>query len=81
MASQNNRILIVDNNEEEASIFASMPECAGYHPRTTWSGLEAIEILKSEEFAILLVSNCLADPYVGDFLARLGSLSKQPARL
>ena len=58
MASQNNRILIVDSDEEgAANIFASMPERAGYHPRTTWIGLEALEILKSEDFHLLLVSN------------------------
>jgi hypothetical protein len=54
-----------------------MPERAGYHPRTTWIGLEALEILKSEDFHLLLESNCLPDPYVGDFLVRLGSSPKQ----
>jgi hypothetical protein len=54
-----------------------MPERAGYHPRTTWIGLEALEILKSEDFHLLLESNCLPDPHVGDFLVRLGSSPKQ----
>jgi CheY-like chemotaxis protein len=78
MTSQNKRVLIVDNNEEEGRVFASMLERTGYHPRTTWSGLEALEILNSEYFHVLLVSNYLPDIYVGEFLERLSSLPKQP---
>jgi CheY-like chemotaxis protein len=81
MVSQNNQVLIVDNNEEEARAFASMLKRAGYHPTTTWSGLEALELLKSEEFAILLVSNYLADVYVGEFLERLNRLPKHPCSI
>ncbi|MGO9126233.1 MAG: response regulator [Terriglobales bacterium] len=81
MAQQNKRVLIIDNNEEEACTFASMLERAGYHPTTTWSGLEALEILRSEEFAILLVSNYLPDLYVGEFFERLNRLPKQPCSI
>jgi CheY-like chemotaxis protein len=81
MPAQNNRVLIVDNNEEETHVFVSILERAGYEPQTTWSGLEALELLKSEEFAILLVSNYLADVYVGEFLERLKALPKQPCSI
>ena len=75
------RVLIVDNNEEEARIFASLLEHAGYSPSTTWSGLEALELLKSGEFAILLVSNYLPDLFVGEFLERLHALPNQPCSI
>jgi hypothetical protein len=47
MVSQNNQVLIVDNEEEERAL-ASVLERAGY-----LQPLEALELLKSEEFAIL----------------------------
>jgi CheY-like chemotaxis protein len=78
MALPNKRVLIVDNNEEEAHAFASLLERSGCLPRATWSGLEALELLKSEEFAILLVSNYLPDLYVGEFLERLRTLPSRP---
>jgi CheY-like chemotaxis protein len=81
MASPSKRVLIVDNNEEESCVFVSMLERAGYETKTTWSGLEALELLKSEEFAILLVSNYLPDLYVGEFLERLKALPKQPCSI
>jgi CheY-like chemotaxis protein len=81
LADQNNRVLIVDNNEEETRVFAAMLERAGYEPQTTWSGLEALQLLQSEEFAILLVSNYLADIYVGEFLERLKALPNQPCSI
>jgi CheY-like chemotaxis protein len=81
MAAQNNRVLIVDNNDEEARVFSSMLQRAGYEPKTTWSGLEALELLQSEEFAILLVSNYLPDLYVGEFLEKVKALPKQPCSI
>jgi CheY-like chemotaxis protein len=81
MTSQNNRVLIVDNNEEEARAFTSMLERAGYRPTSTWSGLKALELLKSQEFAILLVSNYLPDLYVGEFFERLNLLPKPPCSI
>jgi CheY-like chemotaxis protein len=81
MKSTNNRVLVVDNNEEDARAFASMLERAGYCPTTTWSGLEALELLKSQEFAILLVSHYLPDLYVGEFFERLHGLPRQPCSI
>jgi CheY-like chemotaxis protein len=78
MAARNNRVLILDNDEEESHVFVSILERAGYKPQTTWSGLEALELLKSEEFAVLLVSDYLPDLYVGEFFQRLETLPKQP---
>ena len=78
MSSASMQILIVDNNEEESRTLASMLERAGHRPTTTWSGLEALELLKSREFDLALVSNYLPDVYVGDFFERFNRLPAQP---
>jgi CheY-like chemotaxis protein len=71
-------ILIVDNNEEESGTLASMLERTGHHPTTTWSGLEALELLSVQEFDLVLVSSYLPDLYVGEFFERLNRLPVQP---
>jgi CheY-like chemotaxis protein len=75
------RILIVDNNEEESGRLGVMLQRAGYDSNATWSGLEALELMKSEKYDILLVSSYLPDVYVGDFLERLGRLPVQPCSI
>lgn len=79
--SQNKRVLIVDNNEEEARTLALMLQGAGYDSSTTWSGLEALELLKGGQYDILLVSSYLPDLYVGDFFERLSQLPVQPCSI
>ena len=58
-----------------------MLQRAGYDSITTWSGLEALELLKSEEYDILLVSSYLPDVYVGDFFERLNRLPVRPCSI
>ena len=53
----------------------------GYDSIATWSGLEALELLKSGEYDILLVSSYLPDVYVGDFFQRLNRLPVQPCSI
>lgn len=81
MTTQNKRVLLVDNNEEDASTFLSMLKNAGYDVTMTWSGLEALELLKKDRFDILVVSDYLADLYVGDFLKRVDLLPARPCSL
>jgi DNA-binding response OmpR family regulator len=76
--SRNQRILIVDNDEKESKRLEAMVRDAGYDIITTWSGLEALDLLKSGKIHILLVSSYLPDLYIGDFLARVRSLPIQP---
>jgi CheY-like chemotaxis protein len=78
MPFQRKRILIVDNNEGESQVLASMLERADYLPTTTWSGLEALELLKAREFDIALVSSYLPDLYVGDFFEGFEHLAVRP---
>jgi CheY-like chemotaxis protein len=79
--SRNKRILIVDNNEEESSRLGVMLQRAGYDSIATWSGLEALELLKSGEYDILLMSSYLPDVYVGDFFERLNRLPVRPCSI
>ncbi len=79
--SRNKRVLIVDNNEEESGGLGVMLRSAGYDSNATWSGLEALELLKSGEYDILLVSSYLPDVYVGEFFERLGRLPVQPCSI
>ena len=78
MALESRRILIVDNNELESRVIASLLEEVGYEPTVTWSGLQALELVKSGEYLVLVVGNYLPDLYVGDFLARLNCLPTRP---
>jgi CheY-like chemotaxis protein len=79
--SRNKRILIVDNNEEESGRLGVMLQRAGYDSLATWSGLEALELLKSGEYDILLMSSYLPDVYVGDFFERLNRLPVRPCSI
>ena len=79
--SQNRRVLIVDNNEGESRALGAMLQAAGYDSNTTWSGLEALELLKSGDYGILLVSSYLPDLYVWDFFERLSHLPSQPCSI
>jgi CheY-like chemotaxis protein len=78
---RNKRVLIVDNDEEESGRLGVMLKRTGYDTLATWSGLEALELLKSGEYDILLVSSYLPDIYVGDFFARLNHMPVQPCSI
>jgi len=78
---QTKEALVVDNNEEESKVLASLLQRAGHHPTTTWSGLEALELLKARKFDIVLISSYLPDLYVGDFFERFNRLPVQPCTI
>jgi DNA-binding response OmpR family regulator len=79
--SRNKRVLIVDNDEKEGRTLGAALDGAGYDSRMTWSGLEALELLQSGEYDIVLVSSYLPDLYVGDFFERLSHLPVQPCSI
>ena len=51
--------------KRESNRLEAMLHEAGYETITTWSGLEALELLKSQKVDILLVSSYLPDLYIG----------------
>lgn len=72
------KVLIVDNNERILGTFQEVLESAGFDTRTTWSGHEALALLQSREFDVLLVDDYLPDLHASDFLNRVGRLPIQP---
>lgn len=75
---QKRRVLIVDNNEDTLQTLQGILEDAGFDTQTTWSGREALALLKSPGFDVLLVDDYLPDLHSDDFLTRVGRLPIQP---
>jgi len=72
------KILIVESNDAMAAAFQARLQEAGFDARTTWSGHEALALLRSVEFDVLLMDNYLPDLHATDFLGRLNRLPSQP---
>jgi CheY-like chemotaxis protein len=74
MTESKKRVLIVDNNENVLGTMQRVLENTGFDTRTTWSGFEALDLLKTEDFQVLLVDDYLPDLHSSDFLSRVASL-------
>src|SRR5271166_5327519 len=72
------KVLIVDNNQCALEAFEQVLARVGFDTRTTWSGREALDLLGSQEFDVLLVDDYLPDLHASDFLSRVGQLPVQP---
>jgi CheY-like chemotaxis protein len=72
-------VLIVDNDDRILWAFQEHLENAGFTTEATWSGHEALALLGSGKFDILLVDDYLPDIHSHDFLERVGRLSNQPS--
>jgi CheY-like chemotaxis protein len=73
------KVLIVDNDDRVLWKFQEALENAGFDTYATWSGHEALALLRSGEFHVLLVDDYLPDVHSHDFLERVGRLPIQPA--
>jgi CheY-like chemotaxis protein len=71
-------ILIVDNDDRVLWRFQELLENQGMSTRATWSGREALAMLRSGEFDVLLVDDYLPDVHSHDFLERVSRLPAQP---
>jgi CheY-like chemotaxis protein len=71
-------VLIVDNNERILWKFQELLENAGFNTATTWSGHEALSLLQSGRFDVLLVDDYLPDLHAHDFLDRIQRLPIKP---
>jgi len=78
MKESKKRVLIVDNNEKVLFTLQRILESSGFDTYTTWSGCEALDLLKSQDFQVLLVDDYLPDLHSSDFLNRVASLPIQP---
>ena len=72
------KVLIVDNDESTLMILQKVLEREGFDTCLTWSGHEALELLRSQNFDVLLVDDYLPDLHHHDFLARVSRLPLQP---
>jgi len=72
------KLLIVECDDHTNGRFQEMFAARGFDTFGTWSGHEALKLLESAEFNIVLVDNYLPDLYVGDFLERLSRVPVQP---
>jgi CheY-like chemotaxis protein len=72
------KVLIVESNDRMAEAFQRRLQEAGLDARTTWSGHEALALLQSNEFDVLLMDDYLPDLHATDFLERLSRLPLQP---
>ena len=72
-------VLIVDNDDRILSKFQQLLENAGFNTTTTWSGHEALGLLRSGVFDVLLVDDYLPDLHSHNFLERVNRLPIQPS--
>ena len=63
-------MLIVDNDDDVLCALDKVWREAGYETVTTWSGIEALRLIRSSNFNVLLVDDYVADMHVGEFLKR-----------
>jgi len=71
-------ILIVDNDDRVLWALKDAFETKGHKTWTTWSGQEALGLLRSVEFDVLLTASYLADMHIGDFLRHVERMAVQP---
>jgi CheY-like chemotaxis protein len=74
----NSTLLIVDNDDQILLAFRELLGNSGFDIHTTWSGHEALALLKSGKFDVLLVDDYLPDLHAHDFLERVAGLAIQP---
>jgi CheY-like chemotaxis protein len=72
-------VLIVDNDDRILWKFQELLEGAGFNTTATWSGHEALSLLRSGAFDLLLVDDYLPDLHSHDFLGRVNRLPIQPS--
>jgi DNA-binding response OmpR family regulator len=61
-------ILVVENDDRALASVEAFLTREGYEIRTTWSGREALALLQSYGFDLVLVADHLPDIYCGEFV-------------
>jgi len=61
-------VLIVENDERTLHTLEEVVSSEGFNIRTTWSGREALALIQSQPFDVVLVDSHLPDIYYGEFL-------------
>jgi CheY-like chemotaxis protein len=72
------KVLIVESNDTIAETLQKGLQDVGFGTRATWSGHEALALIQSSEFDVVLMDNYMPDLHATDFLERLSRLPSQP---
>lgn len=72
------KILILDNDDRVLWAFKDAFETQGYRTWTTWSGQEALRLLRSVEFDVVLTASYLPDMHVDEFFHSVERMTVQP---
>ena len=62
------QVLIVENDDHALHSLEALVRSEGFDIRTTWSGREALALIQSQPFDLVLVDSHLPDIYYGEFL-------------
>lgn len=76
--TQTKSILIVDDDEHVLMALEALFESEGYVTTTAWSGHEALDLLRSRSFDLVLVDDYLPDLNSADILGQIQSMEIQP---
>jgi CheY-like chemotaxis protein len=74
----NKTALIVDNDENIQRLLQGILQPLGFKTHATWSGYEALALIKSDHLDVLLVDDYVPDLYFHDLLKRVWQLPIQP---
>lgn len=72
-------VLLVDNDDRVLGKYQQLLEDAGFNTTATWSGYEALGLLRSGVFDVLLVDDYLPDLHSHNFLEQVNRLPIQPS--
>ncbi|HXE91541.1 MAG TPA: response regulator [Terriglobales bacterium] len=72
------RILIVDNDETVLCALERLLGTIGYETETAWSGAQALELLRTQPFDLVLLDDQLSDADAVEMLQQLAALYPFP---
>jgi CheY-like chemotaxis protein len=72
-------VLIVDNDDQILCNLQQLLENSGFNTTATWSGREALSLLRSGVFDVLLVDDYLPDLHSHNFLEQVNHMPFQPS--
>jgi len=68
------KVLVVENDEKVLAAFQSRLKDGGFDTQATWSARDALSVLESQRFDLLLTDGYLPDLHVSEFLERVAHL-------
>ncbi|HTX14863.1 MAG TPA: hypothetical protein VMD77_06180 [Candidatus Baltobacteraceae bacterium] len=72
-------VLLIHNEDQEASELQSLLERnIGCKTTVTWSGSEALRLLRGRHFDVVITNDYVADIYLGDLIERASALASPP---